>query len=59
MNFETLTKLITRTCHEAIGDGATIETVVAALHVVHESAMLTYKMHLQNNIAGAALEETK
>lgn len=59
MNFETLTKLITKTCHEAIDQGASIETVVAALHVVHESAMLTYKMHLQNNIAGAALEETK
>lgn len=52
MNFETLVRTITKTCHEAIDAGASIETVVAALHVVHESAMLTYKMHLSNGIAG-------
>ena len=56
MNFETLTKRITKTCHEAIDQGASIETVIAALHVVHESAMLTY---IQNNMAGAALEDGK
>jgi len=60
MSFATLAKALTDVCHAAAKDGDSIETIVGALHVVHESAMLTFKMHLSKDIAvDEELEESK
>ena len=56
MSFIGLVEALTKTCHAAVEDGDGIETIVGALHVVHESAMLTYKMHLSNGIAGDTIK---
>jgi hypothetical protein len=62
MSLHTLIAAITKVCHDAADAGDGIETIVAALHIAHESAMFSFKMRFSlatSTDSDEALEETK